>query len=381
MAYKSTAGDAGAGADRSSRPDEAGRAPADWAPPPPWPGGGPPQPYGAGPYAPGAFTEPGSSGGPYGPPPPPPYGSLGGSAYGAQGTPTYGPAPGQEVGVGDPTNRYGWPYVPPPPPTIPRSAEDRRRRRRRGLTFAAALVLAVGAGIGIGAAVAPTNPTTVARALLHKAMSAAAAATSYHYVELSTLLGAPDNIEGDALQHGGRQVIRQRCGSNTDLFQLRLVNGIVYFRGNAPSVSDQLGVAGTRASTLADRWVKVTKGDSVYNTFADGITTRSNVSQLPTVIVPRSTRAVSGSSPAKTEIVGALNAGKGKAVGTADLVLVTSTSLPLTLRGSAVGTQGSTFAVKWTFSSYGEKVTVDAPSGAIDYSSLHAKAPSKNACG
>ena len=322
------------------------------------PGGAPEQ--GAGPY--GAY---------------PPYDPYG---YG-QGVPPspYGPA--QEAPPGPPGYRYAWPYVPPPPPRPPASAADRRRRRRGVLVLTGVLVVALGAGIGIGAAIAPTSPTAVARSLLTKTMAAAAAARSYHYLERTTILGSPDDIEGIALQNGGRQLIKQRCRSGTNLFALRLVHGVVYFRGNATAVIDQLGVPATRAGTVAGRWVKITRGVSLYTTFAKGITTRSNASQLPTVIVPRLTRPVSGSSPPTTAIVGALNAGKHKKpVGTAQLVVAASTSQPKLLRGSAVGTTGR-FAVTWTWGGFGKAVSVTAPSGALTYGSLHVRPPAKNASG
>lgn len=279
---------------------------------------------------------------------------------------------------GDPGYRYAWPYVPPPPPRPPVSAEERRRQRRRLLVFGVVLLLAIGAGTGIGAVIAPTNPRSVAASLLHQSVSAAAGASSYHYRELSTLYGAHDDITGVALRNGGRQLINQQCKTGTSIFDLRLVNGIVYFRGNQAAVLYELGVASTKVASLTDRWVKVTRGESPYKTFAVGIKTKSNISQLTTAFIPFSSHELPGSSPSSTEITGALQT-RGKPVGTADLVISRPNLLPRTFRGSAVNKLGR-YNLSWRFNKYGEKVSVAAPNGAIPFSSLHAKGTNKSAC-
>jgi hypothetical protein len=352
-------------------------------------------------------AAPGSTGAPrwYGPDGQP-YGGqpYGGQAYGEQpsgtapqghGPSSYWPSyPQQRSGYESPGgyyeprgyydpfapshhHRYAWPFVPPRPP---RSAEERKRRRRRGIAFAGVLVLAVGAGIGIGAAIAPTSPATVAKGVVSSSIAAATATGSYRYVELTTVSGAHDDIKGDAAPEGGSQVILQSCKAGTNLFDLRLVRGTVYFRGNTPAVVDQLGISATKAPSLNGKWVKVTKSDGPYHTFAGGITARSNVSQLRTVIVPFSTRHVSGSPNATTEVLGRLSAGPHRpSVGSATLVVDASSRLPVSVKGSASGTS-SRYTVSWTFAKFGKKVVVSAPGDAVGYATLHAKGPQKKTC-
>jgi|GEM_PF-2562616 len=309
-----------------------------------------PSPYayrGAGAYAPPGW--------PYGPPPfPPPYGQHGPYGFGA------------------------WPS---PPPARVRSPEERRRRRRRALAMAGVVVLALGAGIGIGAAIAPTSPASVAAGLVNRAIAAATNAKTYHYVERSTTFGAPDDIAGDAAPDGGRQVILQRCSGGTTYFDLRLVHGAVYFKGTRVAVIDQLGVPTRNAPAVAGRWVKLTKGEGPYAQFEAGITTRSNVSQLRTNIVPVTSRAVPGSP--STEVLGGLYRTQKhhRMIGTAALVIANATGRPRSLRGSAASTNGGHVTLAWTFSHYGEKVHVVAPPHALAYSSLHAKPPAKGTCG
>ena len=300
-------------------------------------------PYGGGPYGFNPYGQQAYFGGP----PQPPYG-------------TYQSQP------------FGWPYVPSAPRRTP---EERRKRTRRAFTFAAVLVLAVGTGIGIGAAIAPTNPTTVARALVSSSVAAVQHAGTFRYSELSTTLGVPDNIIGVAAPHGGRQLITERCTSGTNVFDLRLVNGIVYFKGNDPAVVDQLGVSAATAGAEVGKWVKVTKGESPYRSFSLGITTKSNISQLTSTFLAEKSRANSTT----TDIFGGLN-DHGKPIGTATLVITSASKLPRSFNASKVATAGR-ISLAWTFGHFGQAVHVSAPSKAVAYSSLHTKAPPKTACG
>ncbi|MGH9093255.1 MAG: hypothetical protein ACRDZR_18025, partial [Acidimicrobiales bacterium] len=307
----------------------------------PPPGGQPP---------PGQFPPPGQ----YPPPGLPP--GAGGYPYGAY-----------------PQQPYGWPYAAPPPRRV-RTPEERRRRRRRGLLAAGALVVLAGAGIGLGLWLAPTPPATVAEGLATQAVAAGNDAGSFHYVQRSTEDGVRDDIAGVAGPDSGQQLITERGATGIDLYHLRLVHGVVYFRGNVPAVVDQLHVPRSGAATVAGEWVSVHKGASPYATFAAGITTRSNLSQLPTTFVPSSSQA----RGATTAIVGGLNAGKGRApVGAARLVVATSSTLPHTFEAKASRSAVVSLRLSWSFSQWGASVHVAAPSGAVPYSSLGATSSSK----
>ena len=327
--------------------------------------------------------------GQYGPPPygyaqgppygPPPYGYAQGPPYGYAQGPPYGPPP-----YGPPPYPpQTWPYGPPPQAPVPRSYEERRRRRRRALAFVGVLILAMGAGIGIGASIAPTSPSAAARSLVDRAISQVTHAGTYHYVERSTAFGAPNNIAGDAAPNGGRQVILQRCTGGTTYFHLRLVHGVVYFKGTRIAVVDQLGVPAARAASVAGKWVKVVRGEKPYKGFADGITTSSNITQLRTAIIPTASRALPNSSPPSTEVLGALfkTSKHHSTIGTASLVLDASNGRPRVLHGTATSASGTHYTLDWTFARYGEKVHVVAPQTAVPYTSLHAAPPAKSACG
>lgn len=350
------------------------------------------EPFGQGGYGqPGygqpGYGQPGYGQGWYGQPGPPPYGGPYNSGpynsgpYGPYNSGPYGYGPysaqGHHEGPQPPYGTYqsapfGWSYVQPAPQ---RSPEERRKRTRRALTFAAVLVLALGAGIGIGAAIAPTNPAVAARALVSSSIAAVTHAGTFRYTELSTTLGVPDNIIGVAAPTGGRQLITERCTSGTNVFDLRLVKGIVYFKGNVPAVVDQLGVSSAGAGAAVGKWIKVTKGESPYRSFSLGITTKSNVSQLTSTFLALKTKTTSRT----IDVLGGLN-NHGKPAGAATLVISRTSKLPQTFNANEVATSGR-LSLAWTFSHFGQKVRVGAPANAVSYSSLHAKTPPKTVCG
>ena len=266
----------------------------------------------------------------------------------------------------------------PPGTVVVRSQEDRSRSARRGLLIALVVVVVIGVGFAIGALLAPASPKTAAVGLVKSSTAAAEQAGTFHYVEISTNDGSINRIRGDAAPDSGRQTITARGKAGLDVFDLRLVSGVVYFRGNRAAVIDQLGVPTGKAAAVVDRWVAIHKGQGAYKTFAAGITTSSNISQLTDTFVPTSSQDITGSSPPATRVLGALFAGKGKpSVGAAALVVTKSSSLPQSMTGAAVGTDGTRLSLTWTFSRWHQKVMVAAPAGALPYSSIGATTPTK----
>jgi len=236
------------------------------------------------------------------------------------------------------------------------------------------VVVALGAGIGIGVWIAPTSPAATARSLMQSTIAAAISAGTYHYVERSTTDGLPDDIVGTAAPDSGSQVITERGSSGTDVFDLRLLHGVVYFRGNEAAVVDQLGVPVARAPGVTRHWVSVRRGEAVYQGFEEGITTKSNIDQLTSVMVPQSTSPLSGTAVPQTQIVGGVIVGKSRVTsGVATLNVSNSTSLPTSLTGRASDqSTGASISLSWSFSHWRERVRVKAPSNPIPYSSLDA---------
>ena len=358
--------------------------PAGYAPP-----GYPPQSYGPPPGYPPAGYEPQPGYPPPGYEPQPSY-----PPPGYEPQPATGPVPGQGPGTGtgadDPAAGIPLGYVPsfdlgrapggpaavgPPDwshgmPTTRRS----RTSRRFAVLFTVAVLVAIGAGVGIGAAIAPTNPASTARSVLNQAIAAGTAAGSFHYVEQSTGGGPAETIAGDAAPNGGSQTITQ----GSDQFDLRLVNGAVYFKGNASAMADQLGAPTAIATKDAGRWVSVPKSTgSLYSGFAVGITAKSNLSQINDTVEPLTVTTVGSGSGARTVVLGHMKIGTSGTAGTTRVVLNAATHLPENVSGNAsVPNAGVTETVQWSFDHWHQHVSVSAPSGALPYSSLGATPPS-----
>ena len=336
-----------------------GPPPGGWHAGPGWQGPPPGWDRPPGPWDQGPGQWQGPAGGWYG----------GAPGHWQSGSPWPPPGPG-------PHPWYGWgPQAGPPPRRrVPRTPEERRRRRRLALVLSGVLVLAVGAGIGIGAWIAPTSPTAVASGLVGKAVSAATEAGSFHYVEISTANGHYSRFVGDAGANGGVQHIRTTGKSGTDAFTLYLVGGVVYFNGNVPAVVDQLYVPATKATAVAGHWVKVVRGEAPYKTLAEGITAKSNISQLTSTFAATSSAAVPGASPPSTRVEGSVRATGHVLPGQATLTMATATSLPERFTALA-GTATAHLEMRWTFNHYREKVPVHTPKTSQPWSSLGAKPP------
>ncbi|MFC0083055.1 hypothetical protein ACFFRE_13045, partial [Aciditerrimonas ferrireducens] len=257
-------------------------------------------------------------------------------------------------------------------------AEDGRRRRNPKAFAAAAgaVLVAAGIGVGIGAAIAPVSPAAAARNTVEEAVAAAKAAGTYHYVQISSTDGTVDEIVGDATATGGTQVIT----TGQQRYTLRLIGGVVYFKGNASAVAGQLGASAGVAARYAGRWVAITakNGASFYKTFEEGITTSSNLAEIDQDMDPTAVHHGTVDGRAVVEVTGPLIIGGGvPPSGTATLLLAAGSHRPLSLDGRAT-VQGVTITDEWTFSHYGESVRVARPAGAVPYARLGATPPASS---
>lgn len=332
-------------------------SPWGWAPP-----GSPPPPP-AGPVPPGPAV----------PPPPPSQGGFPGRGWGGPPQP--------------------WAY---PPPLAP--APSPVSARRRVLIVVATVIGAavIAAAVGIPAALiargtpapssttptpapsaSPTNSAeaAAARALYRQVLSASEGSAGFHYVAVSTGGGSTETITGDAGQHDGTQQLTWTTSFGKEQFSLRLTSdGAVYFKGNAASIEDQLGVAGADAASLSGRWVKVVVGDGPYRDLEVGITVSSQLSE--DTFEPAAKQTVTGAGGVKlTKVSGTIPPSEYLPNGaTAYLEVPAGSHLPATWVVSARG-QGGSVTTTTTFSSWGKAPSVSAPSGWVAWSTLTTSVP------
>ncbi len=288
--------------------------------------------------------------------------------------------------------------LPPQPPAWPSTSPSTPpKRTSRFFTLGAAIAATVLIGAVGGVAVAfltrphatetpgggsptpipttPANPgeAAAANALFQKALATMAAATGFHYTITSTGASA-ESFVGDAGPAGGRQTITLTTAYGAEQFDLVLVSGTVYFRGNAPALEDQLGVPTAKAAALVDKWISVVSGNGPYSTAEVGITTASIASTSGADSDIQLTPAASGpattvSGTAVTRITGTI-----PGQGTAFLDVLPTSNIPVDYQ-SIISGGGVTENTTMTFSQWGTAVPVTVPAGAVAWSTLGASPP------
>jgi hypothetical protein len=243
-----------------------------------------------------------------------------------------------------------------------------------------AVVILVGVAVTLIATSGP-GPNAISPAATHMvraALQATMDAGSFHYVSRFTSQGMTQTTVGDAGSSAGRQLIT----IGPDTFTVLVSGTACYFQGNERQMVEQLGLPVAVASAHAGQWISLAPDDPPYQSVYVAVKTRSalysNIAFHPHQESGTSTRsgyhvlAITG--PMSNQIV---NGQTQKARGTATLYLTTSRPhLPVeyTENGTITppGGQGSRSTLKITFSRWGEAVTVNAPPGAVSYSSLGA---------
>jgi hypothetical protein len=269
-------------------------------------------------------------------------------------------------------------------------APGERRRRRIVLTVVAVvMVLAlVGGGFAVfggststststSAPTATTAPTaqgtSSAGQLLQAALAAARRSGSFHYVSVSSSTGPQGGTQrtvGDAGPDGGRQVITD----GNQRFTVVVTGTSCYIEGNAAALTANLGLSATTAAAHAGRWISLAPADPPYAAVYAAVTASSALADNITMTARQERPVTTAGRRRIRTVVGVITpvhvAGQTIAIkGTATLAVAVASHLPIRYaqRGT-VDRQRTTSEL--TFSRWGERVTVTAPTGAVPYSSL-----------
>jgi len=255
---------------------------------------------------------------------------------------------------------------------------EERPRRRRGRVVALVLALVVLAGAAAGIVVLTTSgstsstPTVVAgpaaaERLVQASLAAAEAAGTFHYVSTSTTNGVAQTTVGDAAPDRGRQVIT--IGAHT--FTVLVVGTTAYFQGDAATLQSELSLDPLVAAAHAGQWISLAPSDGPYQSVYAAVTTKSALDDTVTIAAKAvlSDTTIGGTSV--TPVRGPLTPiDQTPITGTARFDVHSSRPhLPVRFSGSG-SVNGQQAAVSVTFGHWGEPVTVDAPSGAVAYSTL-----------
>jgi hypothetical protein len=293
----------------------------------------------------------------------PPGGEGGPSSYDAPG---YAP-PGTTGGWSAPSGPYGSAYG-------PRATHG----RRPGRGFRAAVGVAIFAVLGIvtfslvTCAIAASQATS----LLNKVTTAVDSSAGVDYVSTAKLGGGTTKpTTGDAGQNDGTQTDTEPTAFGTEQFDVLLAsNQVLYVKGNAPALEDQLGVPASAALGLAGQWISLTPGESPYSLLESGLTVPGAV--MISDFIANSSRTVTGSDGTTlTEIDGSFGITSDSAnstVATFKLDISPSTNLPTSLVVTDAVGVGNTVT---TFTNWGTPPSVNVPATAVAWVSLDTSPP------
>jgi len=243
-----------------------------------------------------------------------------------------------------------------------------------GVVVLAAVAVGVGIVASGGSSTSSTSSTGVvggpaaASRLVRASLVAANGARTFHYVSVSTSQGITQTTIGDAAPDSGHQVIT--IGGTED-FTVLVIGTAAYFQGNAASMQDQLGLDPVVAQQHADQWISLQPSDAPYQAIYAAVTTAAALSDSVTISARAQLAPTTVDGTSVTPIRGTLTpVDQIPTRGTAHLfVRAKGSPLPVSFTGSGVVSgQATTFHT--TFSQWGESVVVQAPAGAVAYSSV-----------
>jgi len=262
-----------------------------------------------------------------------------------------------------------------------------RARRRVLLTVVIAVVVgALVAAItglvvsGGSSTTTPPPPSTAtspaARQLLQSALAAANELNSFHYVATSTSSG-PNALTQRTVGVAGPDSGQQNITAGSQKFTVLVVGRACYLKGNAAALTNNLAVSAAVASAHAGQWISLAPTDGPYASVYAAVTARSALADNVTItpqhqLAPTKVdgrRVVTISGPiTKVTIAGQTIALKGTAT-----LAVRSAAPHLPVRFSESGSENGQQSVStFTFSRWGTKVNLTAPTGAVPFASLPA---------
>jgi len=238
-----------------------------------------------------------------------------------------------------------------------------------GLLVGGGIALFSGSGTTSTPTSAPASPA--AKRLVTASLAAAQRVGTFSYVSRSTAKGYAQVTVGDAGPTSGRQQITV----NAHTFTVLVIGAACYFQGDAVSVTQQLGLPSSLASTYAGRWISLAPSDAPYGPVYAAVTAPTAIADNVVFRPKRETgitrfagRRVIGVTGPMTNITVAGQTQVSK--GTATLE-VAAARPHLPARYTENGTIDNARTIfSMTFSHWGEPLSVTAPTGAVSFASI-----------
>lgn len=244
----------------------------------------------------------------------------------------------------------------------------RERTTRIATWVTLALVAVLGTEIGLAVTQSPKARSPGPVQLLQEALTAARTEHAFHYRAVWNADGVSQIVVGDARPSSGSESV----SVGGDRFTVIFTDQVEYFEGDATALRDQLGLPAQTASASAGKWISLQQSDGPYPSVDEGLTTSAALAQV--VIAP------SAASPAHrthgvllSRITGRIPHGT-VVTGSARLDLLARSKLP-----DVYFAHGSEGGQPWSstiaFSRWGDSNVLDAPTGALPFSSLQESGP------
>ena len=256
---------------------------------------------------------------------------------------------------------------------------------KRARVVTSSLVVGIVAGL-VGLGLVASQATTAANELsgqspnqvLTTSLVAATAHGSFHVTERASALGALNVTEvGDVGVNEGRETL---AGGPIGSATLMWFPGAIYLQGNAKFLGEALELSSADSSRLADQWIAFRPGDAGYSQVS-GISPFSTVIKdlRPSGQLTLGSQAiVDGTNVISVSGLGPAASGEPRVV--SHEVLDVSTSSPfLPVQEVVRETVGGVFgeAITLGFSSWGERLSLVAPTDPVPSSSIPSLNPAQ----
>jgi len=244
------------------------------------------------------------------------------------------------------------------PAAVPKTHGQPRRTAIAVLVIVIVLTAGLGAEVALALLGAPSRTPPGPGQVVLRSMEAAERARSFSYVSTWRTGAWSLHVSGDIAGSSGAQQVTVG-GAH---YGAVLVGGVVYFRGDASALEDQLQFPSKLASEVAGSWISLQSSDAPYAQLAESLTSVSALNQVLIDAKRTSTRGDTRGGPV-ARVTGIIP------VGSARLDVATRSGFP-----TAYEARGQDGTRPWesaiTFSRWNTPIRLQAPRGARAYAAL-----------
>jgi hypothetical protein len=228
---------------------------------------------------------------------------------------------------------------------------------------------AAGAVAGSPGPAGATVSASASAQSIYNAALAYAATQDVHYVSSATQGTSVLKVDGHTGPTSGQQSLTVKNGKTSEKMTVKLIGTTGYLLGNAPALTQIIGVAAKQASTYANRWLSFPTGNQTLDQLVSGLRNKDVAAELKlsgpfTFGAPK---MIAGQTP--EAIVGSSTDSSGKKIPTTLYVESSAPHRPL-LEVTDPGSGSTAINGSVAFSNWGQQTNVTKPAHAVSLLSL-----------